>query len=63
MFTDIMVASTKVTALMDTEASDLFVAEKTAKRLGLKVSKGNDWIKTVNSKEMSTMRVAQGVEL
>ena len=36
MFTDIMVAGTKITALVDTKASDLFVAEKTAKRLGLK---------------------------
>ena len=40
IFTDIMVAGTKVTALVDTGASDLFVAERTAKRLGLKVSKG-----------------------
>ena len=58
MFTDIMVAGTKVTALVDTGASDLFVAEGTAKRLGLKVSKGNGWIKTVNSKEVPTMGVA-----
>ena len=61
MFTDIIVAGIKITALMDTEASDLFVVEGTAKRLGLKVNKGSIWIKTVNSKEVSTMGVAQGI--
>ena len=63
MFTDIMVRGTKITVLVDIRASDLFVAERTTKRLGLKVSKGKGWIKTVNSKEMSTMGVAQGIEL
>ena len=63
MFTDIIVAGTKITALMDTRASNLFVVERIAKRLGLKVSKGNGWIKTVNSKKVPTMGVAQKVEL
>ena len=63
MFTNIMVASTKITALVDTRASDLLVAEKIAMRLGLKVSKGNKCTKTINSKEVPTMGVAQGVEL
>ena len=58
MFTDIMVVSTKITALMDTRAFDLFVAERTAKKLGLKISKGNGWIKIVNSKKVPAMGVA-----
>ena len=48
MFTKIMVASTKITALVDTGTFDLFVAERTAKRL---------------DHEVSTMDVAQGVKL
>ncbi|OMO94934.1 hypothetical protein COLO4_16141 [Corchorus olitorius] len=44
-------------------ASFLFVSEGGAKKLGLKVDKGQGWIKTVNSKKTPTMGVAQGVEL
>ena len=58
MFTDIMVVSTKITALVDTRAFDLFVAERTVKKLGLKVSKGNGWIKIVNSKKVPAICVA-----
>ncbi|OMO74467.1 reverse transcriptase [Corchorus capsularis] len=63
MFVDIEVAGHKVNALVDTGASDLFVSEGGAKKLGLKVDKGQGWIKTVNSKEVPTMGVVQGVEL
>ncbi|OMO77547.1 reverse transcriptase [Corchorus capsularis] len=63
MFVDIEVADHKVNALVDTGASDLFVSEGGAKKLGLKVDKGQGWIKTMNSKEVPTMGVAQGLEL
>ncbi|OMO54028.1 Aspartic peptidase [Corchorus capsularis] len=63
MFMDMEVAGYKVNAIVDTGASDLFVSEGGAKKLGLKVDKGQGWIKTVNSKETPTMGVAQGVEL
>ena len=58
MFTDIMVGGTKITALVDIEAFDLFVTERTTKRLGFKVIKGKGWIKTTNLKEVPTMGVA-----
>ena len=59
MLIDIMVAGTKITTLVDTGASDLFVARRIAKRLGFKVSKGNRWIKIVNFKEVPTIGDAQ----
>ena len=58
MFTNIMVADTKIIALVDTRASDLFVLKGIAKKLGLRVNKSSRWIKTVNSKEVPTMGVA-----
>ncbi|OMO92033.1 hypothetical protein CCACVL1_06931 [Corchorus capsularis] len=63
MFVDMEVVGHKVNALVDMGASDLFVSEGVAKKLGLKVDKGQGRIKTVNSKETPTMAVAQGVEL
>ncbi|KAJ8627131.1 hypothetical protein MRB53_020438 [Persea americana] len=63
MFVDIVVASNKMNALVDTRASDLFMSEIAAKKLGLLVEKGNGWIKTVNSREVPTMGREQGVEI
>ncbi|KAJ8635855.1 hypothetical protein MRB53_010122 [Persea americana] len=60
---DIVVAGNKMNALVDTGASDLFLSETAAKKLGLRVEKGNGWIKTVNSKEVPTMGRVQGVEI
>ena len=63
MFVDIVVASNKMNALVDTRASDLFMSEIAAKKLGLLVEKGNGWIKTVNSREVPTMGREQGGEI
>ena len=63
MFVDITVAGNKMNALVDTSASDLFMSETAAKKLGLGVEKGNGWIKNVNSKEVPTMGVVQGAQV
>ena len=55
MFMDIMVAGKKMNAIVDTKASNLFMSEIAAKKLGLRVKKYNGWIKTVNFKEVPTM--------
>lgn len=41
----------------------MFILEKVGGKLGLLVSKSTKKSKTVNSKEVSTVGVAQGVEL
>lgn len=44
-------------------ASDLFILKRVASKLGLSVSILTKKLKTVNSKEVPTMEVAQGFEL
>ncbi|MBA0672771.1 hypothetical protein Goklo_029169 [Gossypium klotzschianum] len=44
-------------ALIDTEASDLFMLEKVTRKLGLSIKKLNKKIKTVNSEEAPTLGV------
>ncbi|MBA0842299.1 hypothetical protein Goarm_002133, partial [Gossypium armourianum] len=63
MFVDINIASQKRGALVDTRASDLFISEKAAKKLGLSIKKSNKNIKTVNFEEASTVGVVRNVEL
>ncbi|KAH1063036.1 hypothetical protein J1N35_028023 [Gossypium stocksii] len=50
-------------ALIDMGASDLFILKRVVSKLGLSVSKLTKKLKTVNSKEVPTMEVTQGVEL
>ncbi|XP_040937957.1 uncharacterized protein [Gossypium hirsutum] len=63
MFVDIIVAGRKLNALVDTGASDLFMSEEAACKLGLKID--NEWgrIKTVNSESIPIKGVAKGVDL
>ncbi|MFQ6628971.1 hypothetical protein Gotur_007158 [Gossypium turneri] len=63
MFVDINITGQKRGALIDTGASDLFISEKAAGKLGLPIRKSNKKIKTVNSEEASTMGVVQNMEL
>ncbi|MBA0756542.1 hypothetical protein Gogos_020939 [Gossypium gossypioides] len=63
MFVDINIAGQKRSTLIDTGASDLFISEKAARKLGLPIRKSNKKIKTVNSEKAPTMGVVQGVEL
>ncbi|KAE8692579.1 hypothetical protein F3Y22_tig00110831pilonHSYRG00022 [Hibiscus syriacus] len=63
MFVDINVAGQKLSALVDTGASELFMSEPIVKKLGLHVEKVNGSIKTVNVEEVSIAGVAKGIEL
>ncbi|MBA0729385.1 hypothetical protein Golax_025847 [Gossypium laxum] len=63
MFVDINIAGQKRSALIDTGASDLFISEKAARKLGLSIKKSNKKIKTVNSEEAPTLGVVHNVEL
>ncbi|MBA0754908.1 hypothetical protein Gogos_019856, partial [Gossypium gossypioides] len=63
MFVDINIVGQKRSALIDTEASDLFISEKATRKLGLSIKKSNRKIKTVNFEEAPTMGVVQNVEL
>lgn len=63
MFVDVVVAGTAMKALVDTGASDLFLADRAAKRMGLKVEKGTGSIKTVNSREQPITGVVRGAEI
>ncbi|MBA0816782.1 hypothetical protein Gohar_001407 [Gossypium harknessii] len=51
MFVDINIAGQKRSVLVDTRASDLFILEKAAEKLGLSIKKSNRKIKMVNSEE------------
>ncbi|KAK5774709.1 hypothetical protein PVK06_042565 [Gossypium arboreum] len=63
MFVDINIAGQKRSVLIVTGASNLFISEKAAKKLGLSIRKSNKKIKTVNSEEAPTVGVALNVEL
>ncbi|XP_040930143.1 uncharacterized protein [Gossypium hirsutum] len=63
MFVDIIVAGRKLNALVDTGASDLFMSEEVACKLGLKIDNEGGRIKTVNSKSIPIKGVAKGVDL
>ncbi|KAE8692821.1 cytochrome P450 78A7-like [Hibiscus syriacus] len=63
MFIDITLAGQKLSALVDTSASELFMSEPVANRLGLHVEKASGSIKTVNAKEVPIVGVVKGIEL
>ncbi|KAE8655220.1 Detected protein of unknown function [Hibiscus syriacus] len=53
----------KLSALVDTSASELFMSEQIAKTLGLHVKKASGSIKIMNVEEVSIAGVAKGIEL
>ncbi|MBA0783215.1 hypothetical protein Gotri_000969, partial [Gossypium trilobum] len=63
MFVDINIVGQKRSAVIDTGASDLFISEKAAKKLGLSIKKSNKKIKIVNFEKAPTMRVVLNMEL
>ncbi|XP_040932038.1 uncharacterized protein [Gossypium hirsutum] len=63
MFVDIIVAGRKLNALVDTGASDLFMSEEAACKLGLKIDNEGGRIKTVNSESIPIKGVTKGVDL
>ncbi|PPR91119.1 hypothetical protein GOBAR_AA29567 [Gossypium barbadense] len=63
MFVDVNIAGQKRSALIDTGASDLFMSEKAAKKLGLSIRKSNKKIKVATSEKAPTVGVVRDVEL
>ncbi|KAK8933505.1 hypothetical protein KSP39_PZI015300 [Platanthera zijinensis] len=62
--TESLKANGKVTkALLDTGSTHNFMTEQEAKRLGLHVSKGDGWLKTVNGVARPLQGASRGVEL
>ena len=53
----------KTYALLDTGASHNFIKNAKAKRLGLRVEKGNGFLKTVNTEAKPLDGVVRGIEL
>ncbi|MBA0730165.1 hypothetical protein Golax_025595, partial [Gossypium laxum] len=59
MFVDINIAGKKQSALIDTGASNLFISEKAAKKLGLSIRKSNKKIKIATSEKSPTVGVVR----
>lgn len=60
---DIKIVGQKKSAFIDTRPPDLFISKKIVGKLDLLVSESTKKIKTVNSKEVPTVGIVQGVEL
>ncbi|PKI67971.1 hypothetical protein CRG98_011567 [Punica granatum] len=63
MFADVEIVGKAFSALVDTGASDLFISEEGAKKLGLRIEMIRGRLKMVNSKEVPTCGVAKDVDI
>ncbi|XP_039051000.1 uncharacterized protein LOC120192274 [Hibiscus syriacus] len=63
MFVDISIKGKKLSALVDTGASELFMPDQVASRLTLQIDLANGFIKTVNAKKAPITEISKGVEL
>lgn len=63
MHVDVVVNGRATKALVDTGATHNFVTEGEAKRLGLQVTMGDNWVKSVNATARPLKGMARGVEL
>ncbi|KAL3522775.1 hypothetical protein ACH5RR_015609 [Cinchona calisaya] len=63
MFTDVEIAGHKLSALVDTGATDFFISIEAAKKLNLQVGKGMGTLKTVNTKEVPVHGLASNVDV
>ncbi|PKI66399.1 hypothetical protein CRG98_013201 [Punica granatum] len=63
MFADVEIAGKAFSALVNTGASNLFISEEGAKKLGLRVERTRGRLKTVNSEEVLTCGVAKDVDI
>ena len=63
MFTDVTIADSMMSALINTSAPDFFISEEGARKLNLWVEMRAKWLKTMNSKEVPTYSMARDVEL
>ncbi|KAL3499586.1 hypothetical protein ACH5RR_038679 [Cinchona calisaya] len=63
MFADVEIAGHKLSALVDTGATDFFISIEVAKKLNLQVGKGMGTLKTVNTKEVPVHGLASNVDV
>ncbi|KAE8736178.1 cytochrome P450 78A7-like [Hibiscus syriacus] len=63
MYVYITVTCQKMSALVDTCASELLLSEQAAKKLDLRVEKTSGFIKTINTKEVLIVGEARGINL
>ncbi|KAL3499013.1 hypothetical protein ACH5RR_041745 [Cinchona calisaya] len=63
MFADVEIAGHKLSALVDTGATDFFISIEAAKKLNLQVGKGMGTLKTVNTKEVPVHGLASNVDV
>ncbi|XP_074339849.1 uncharacterized protein LOC141677709 [Apium graveolens] len=63
MYVEALVNENKAQSMIDTGATHNFITLEEAKRVGLKISNGSGWFKTVNAKAKPLEGVALGVEL
>ncbi|KAK8716653.1 hypothetical protein V6N13_043958 [Hibiscus sabdariffa] len=63
IFVDTTIVGHRLSALVDTSASDLFMFAPVAKRLCLHVEKASGFVKTVNSQETPIVGLARGVKI
>ncbi|GFZ19485.1 hypothetical protein Acr_28g0001900 [Actinidia rufa] len=63
MYMDVHLNGIPTKAMLDTGASHNFITMDEAKRLGLSMTKGQGWLKAVNSTAKPLLGAAQGVEI
>ncbi|KAL3524836.1 hypothetical protein ACH5RR_013208 [Cinchona calisaya] len=63
MFADVEIAGHKLSALVDTGATDFFIPIEAAMKLNLQVGKGMGTLKTVNTKEVPVHGLASNVDV
>ncbi|PKI50098.1 hypothetical protein CRG98_029494, partial [Punica granatum] len=63
IFADVEIAGEEFSALVDTGASNLFISEEGAKKLGFRVERTRGRLKTVNSEEVPTCGVLKDVDI
>ncbi|KAL5815082.1 hypothetical protein ACOSQ3_025877 [Xanthoceras sorbifolium] len=63
MYLDVHINGKATRVMVDTGATNSFVSEEEARRLGLKVSKETGWLKAVNSKARPLIGMARGVSI
>ncbi|PKI46331.1 hypothetical protein CRG98_033274 [Punica granatum] len=66
MFADVEIAGKEFSTLVDTGASNLFISKEGAKKLGLRVERTREWLKTRSmgngQKTLSAMQLKRGIQ-
>ena len=60
---ELLIEGHKLNILIDIGASNIFISEKTATKLGLKLEKSKGRFKTINSNKVPMLRMAQGINM